>query len=140
MEFLKKCFVGALILDALFGKSDEKKQPEAKRRGIIWAVFWTFLTCGLYGAYWFVKVTSEIRILLDDDTLVSGIAAFLYSILTCGLYLFYWAYQMGNKVERLKGKSGATGWIYLAILFFGFGIINLILIQDAINDKIEGVY
>ena len=140
MEFLKKCFMGALIFDMFFGKSGEKKAPEAKRRGIIWAVLWTFVTCGLYGVYWFVKVTSEIRILLDDDTLVSGIAALLYSILTCGLYLFYWTYQMGNKVERLKGKSGATSWIYLAIFFFGFGIIDLILIQDAMNDKIDGVY
>ena len=110
------------------------------KRSIIWAVIWTFVTCGLYGVYWLVKVTSEIRDLLGDTHLVSGFVALIYTILTCGLYGFYWAYQMGNKVERLKGKSGATSWIYLAIFFFGFGIIDLILIQDAMNDKIDGVY
>ena len=110
------------------------------KRSIIWAVIWTFVTCGLYGVYWFVKVTSEIRDLLGDTHLVSGFVALIYTILTCGFYGFYWAYQMGNKVERLKGKHGSTGIIYLVIAFLGLGIIDLILAQDAINDKIDGVY
>lgn len=65
----------------------------------------------------------------------------IFTILTCGLYGFYWAYKLGDNVDLLKGnRSGNTGILFLVVYIFGFGIINVALAQDAINDKIDGIY
>ena len=87
-----------------------------KKRGIVSSLIFSLITCGLYVIYCF-------------------------TILTCGLYGFYWAYKLGDNVDLLKGnRSGNTGILFLVVYIFGFGIINVALAQDAINDKLDGIY
>ena len=66
--------------------------------------------------------------------------AVIYTIITCGIYFLYWVYKIGTNVDALKGKSGDTGILYLVISLLGLGLIPMALAQDAINDKLDGVY
>lgn len=111
------------------------------KRSIITALILSFVTCGLYVLYWQIKVTDEMNELLDDRSATSGLMTLIFELITCGLYGFYWSYKMGERVERLKGvPSGSTGLLYLIVFIFGYGLINLALIQDTINDKLSGAY
>lgn len=66
--------------------------------------------------------------------------AIILSIVTCGIYFLYWLYKMGDNVDALKGRSGDTGILYLAFGLLCLGIIPMVLAQDAINDKADGLY
>ena len=91
-----------------------------------------------YLLYWHIKVTDEVNAIIGDRRASSGIMTLIYSIVTCGIYALYWAYTMGDKVDRMKGnKAGNGGILYLILALFGLGIIDYLLIQDAINKKVE---
>ena len=114
---------------------------KVNKRGIVSSIIFTLVTCGFYGLYWIAKVTDEINILLDRKNATGGLMTIVFTIITCGLYGFFWAYKLGDNVDLLKGnRSGNTGILYLIVYIFGFGIINVALAQDAINDKIDGFY
>lgn len=87
-----------------------------------------------------VKLTDEMNKLLGKTNATSGVMALIYTIITCGIYGIYWLYKMGQNVDEVKGKTGDTGILYLILGFIGLGIIPLALIQDTINDKLDGVY
>ena len=107
-------------------------------RNIVLAVILTFITCGLYGLYWTAKVNNEMNQLLGIRG-TSGFMVIVYSFITCGIYGLYWIYKMGEKVDELKGRlSGNTGLLYIIIALFGLGLVDLVLMQDAINDKVNG--
>ncbi len=111
------------------------------KRSIVLSLILSFVTCGLYIVYWQIKLTDEMSKLLGDKNATSGLMTIIFELLTCGIYGFYWAYKMGERVERLKGvPSGSTGLLYLIVFIFGYGLVNLALIQDAINDKLNGAY
>ena len=111
------------------------------KRGIALSIIFSLVTCGLYGLYWIIKVTDEINVLLGRENATGGLMTVIFTILTCGLYGFYWAYKLGDNVDLLKGaRGGNTGILYLIVYIFGFGIINVALAQDAINDKVDGYY
>jgi len=87
-----------------------------------------------------VKLTDEMNKLLGKTNATSGVMALIYTIITCGIYGIYWLYKMGQNVDEVRGKTGDTGILYLILGFIGLGIIPLALIQDTINDKLDGVY
>jgi hypothetical protein len=112
-----------------------------KKRGIVSSLIFSLITCGLYVIYWIIKVTNEMNTLLDRKNATGGLMTIIFTILTCGLYGFYWAYKLGDNVDLLKGnRSGNTGILFLVVYIFCFGIINVALAQDAINDKLDGIY
>lgn len=112
-----------------------------KPRSIALSLIFTLVTCGLYGLYWIVKVTDEMNILLNRRNATGGLMSVIFTIITCGFYGFYWAYKLGDNVDLIKGnRGGNTGILYLILYIFLFGIINLVLAQDVINDKLEGIY
>lgn len=84
-------------------------------------------------------MNDELNELLHKSNATSGIMVFIYSLITCGIYTLYWAYKMGEGVDELKGKSGNTGLLYLVVTLFGLLIIPFALIQDTINDKVDGL-
>lgn len=109
-----------------------------KTRNIVLAIILTFITCGIYSLYWCCKINNEINQLLGIRG-TSGVMVIIYSIITCGIYGLYWTYKMGERVDELKGKSGGnTGLLYIIIALFGLGLVDLVLMQDAINDKVNG--
>lgn len=113
----------------------------ANKRNLIVSIILCFITCGFYGLYWTVKVNNEINFLSGTKNGTSGVMTIIYSLITCGIYGFYWAYKMGEKVDIIKGHPGGnTGILYLILFFFGLGLVDLVLMQDTINDKLDYVY
>ena len=106
-------------------------------RNIALCVLLSLVTCGIYSIYWFIKLTDEMNLLVDDNKTASGGMAFLYSLITCGIYSFYWSYKMGDKTDNLDGNiNGSKAILYLVLLFLGFGIIVYVLLQDTINKAV----
>lgn len=108
-----------------------------KERNIATSVILTIVTLGIYGIYWFIKLTDESKEAAGDTNLASGGVAFLLTIVTCGIYGIYWAYKMGelNKIAREKRGLSAkdNSVLYLILEIFGLAIVNYILIQSELN-------
>ena len=102
---------------------------------IVLCVVLSIVTCGIYGIYWFVKMTDETND-MTGSTVASGIVAFLLSIVTCGIYAFYWNYKMGEKVDQINGTPSNSGILFLILALFGLSIVNYCIIQNAINNKV----
>ena len=110
-----------------------------QKRSIVKAVIFSLITCGIYGCYWFVKLTDEAHEAAGRQTTASGLMALLFSLVTCGIYLLYWMYKMGETVNEAKHRRGmhADGndpILYLFLTFVGLGIVSEALIQSALND------
>lgn len=106
-----------------------------KRRSLLLAVILTIITFGIYGLYWFVKVTDEINI-INNEKDTSGILSLVFTIITFGIYSLYWAYKMGKKYDKIKGNTNSYMCIvFLLLSLFELDIIVLLIIQDTINLK-----
>ena len=113
-----------------------------KKRSIAGCIILTLVTFGIYGIYWFVKLTNETNRLAPEEATMSGGLSILASIFTFGIYGLYWAYKLGKKIDIISGKERNTGVIYLLISMFGFGIIAHALAQDELNhaaDRLGGM-
>lgn len=107
-------------------------------RNIAVAIILTIVTCGIYGLFWFVKITDETNELSGDTTQTSGGLALVLTIVTCGIYGIYWAYRLGEKVDNINGANGGSSAILFLILqLFGLGIINYGIAQDTINKVVR---
>ncbi len=114
----------------------KKKIPDGiQKRSIVTAIILSLVTCGIYGIYWFIKLTDEMNAMTGNENDTSGGTAFLLSLVTCGIYTYYWAYKLGEKRDSL-GEKGSSAVIYL-VLMFVCGIAVYALAQDAINQAIE---
>ena len=122
------------------GASVEKKvnlqSPLITKRDIVVAIILTFVTCGIYGIYWFIVMTDDVNS-LSDEKMASGGTAFLYSILTCGIYALYWNYKIGQKMAEAGKKYNKSindnSVLYLVLSIFGLGLVNYCLIQSDLN-------
>lgn len=101
-----------------------------KKRNVALAIIFTIITIGIYGIYWFVCLTNDSNTLCPEQKTASGGLAFLFTIISLGIYGFYWNYKLGEKV-------GGSGILYLILSLIGFGWVNYILAQCAINKAIE---
>ena len=110
----------------------------AKNRNIILCVILSFVTCGIYSLYWFVKLTDETNYLAADTRTAGGGMALVLTLITCNLYGWYWAYKMGQKIDTINGNTGGnTGILYIILQALGLGIVNYCLVQDCINKQTE---
>lgn len=108
----------------------------ATNRNIALCIVFSIITCGIYGIYWFIKITDETNSLVSENQTASGGLAFLYSLLTCGIYTFYWAYKLGQKTDEINGNpNGSSSILFLVLNLLGLGIINYCIAQDAINKR-----
>ena len=107
------------------------------RRDLVVAIILTLVTCGIYGIYWFVVMTNDVKTVSEDNNFQSGGVAFLLTLITCGIYGIYWAYKMGELMKVAQEKNGLpikdNAVLYLILQIFGFGIINYALIQNDLN-------
>ncbi len=112
-----------------------------EERNIAMAVILTFVTCGIYGLYWFVKMTDEVKEASNNTQMQSGVLALVLTLVTCGLYGLYWAYQMGKLLETAQKNHGLTAKdnsvLYLILEFFGLGIVDYCLIQNDLNEIVR---
>ena len=88
------------------GNGFNQYRAPIRRREIALCIIFTLLTCGM---------------------------VFLFSILTCGIYGIYWIYKMGERLDRVTGKSN-TGILYIVLSFLGLGIVSYALMQDTLNN------
>ena len=105
-------------------------------RSIPLCILFTFITCGIYGIYWMIKMNDEINLLAGEPNATSGVMVFLFSIITCGIYSFYWLYKMGERSDQIKRVNGNSGLLYLLLAIFGLSIVSYCLIQDTINKTV----
>lgn len=107
-----------------------------KERNIFLSIFLTFITCGIYGIFWFFATIGDVY-KLDEatDNLVLDI---ILSFITCGLYVFFLLYKVSNKLVSIKTKAGlpasSNTAVFILLHLFGFGIINSCIIQDELNN------
>ena len=111
-----------------------------KRRDIVVAIILSFVTCGIYGIYWFIVMTDDANKVSGENN-PSGIMAFVFSLLTCGIYTFYWNYKMGKTVYEAGRKYGKNisdnSVLYLVLSLFGLSIVNYCLIQNDLNSFVD---
>lgn len=109
-------------------------------RNIALAVILSLVTFGIYGIYWYVKLTDEANH-VSNNTAPTGLTAFLLTLVTCGLYGIYWGYQMGKKMYeagKIRGKDiSDNSVLYLVLSLFGLAIVNYCLIQNDLNKFAE---
>lgn len=107
-----------------------------KNRNVVLCIVFSLITCGIYGIYWFVKLTNESNSLASEENkTASGGVAFILSIITCNIYGLYWSYKMGKKTDEIKGTNSNMGIIFLVLSFVGLSIVNYIIAQLALNEK-----
>ena len=114
-------------------------QGGATNRSIPLCIVLCFVTCGIYGIIWMIKLNDELNAQAGDTEAASGGLVFLFTLITCGIYALYWYYQMGRKVDMIKqgtgrGDSGNTPVLFLVLGLVGLGIVNYALMQSALND------
>lgn len=107
------------------------------KRDIAVAIILTIVTCGIYGIYWFIVLTDDVKKASDDTNFTSGGLAFLLTIITCGIYGIYWAYKMGELMKSAQTKHNLpvkdNSVLYLILELLGFGIIAYAMIQNDLN-------
>ncbi|MDY6834004.1 MAG: DUF4234 domain-containing protein [Chloroflexota bacterium] len=109
-------------------------------RSIPLSVILTFLTCGLYGLYWFVCMANDIKTLRGGSE-PSGIRDLLLGIITFGIFFWYCMYQYPRYVSEIQDKKGLPASdisiITLILAIFGLSIISYALIQNELNKIAE---
>lgn len=107
------------------------------QRNIAVSIILTIVTCGIYGLYWFIVLTDEVRSRSENYSMPSGGVCFLLGLITCGIYYIYWAYMIGKNISSAKEKKGLqsddNAVLYLILQLFGFGIIVYALAQNDLN-------
>ena len=110
-----------------------------QKRNIGLAILFTIITCGIYGLYWFVKITNEANELSGNEGMEGGISLLLV-IITCGIYGYFWSYKMGKAMfkaqERLGAQPTDNSILYLVLAIFQLDIISYAIIQSDINDLV----
>ena len=108
-----------------------------QKRDIVVAIILSLVTCGIYGIYWFIVMTDDVKTASGDTQLASGGLAFLLTLVSCGIYGIYWAYKMGELMKYAQEKNGLPvkdyAVLYLILELLGFGIIVYILVQSDLN-------
>lgn len=107
-------------------------------RSVATSIVLTIFTCGIYGIFWFISLTDDVRNASEDSSMPSGGIAFLLTIITCGIYGFYWAYRMGKGLTTAHQRLGDqvisdNSVLYLVLQVLGLGIVNYAIMQNDLN-------
>ena len=105
---------------------------EIKNRNIAVCIILSIVTLGIYGIYWFIKMTDESNALAPNNATTSGGKAFLLTLVTCGIYGIYWVYKLGNKMGEMNGGND-QGILFLILSLFGLSIVAQCMAQAEIN-------
>lgn len=106
------------------------------QRSVGLAIVLTLITCGIFGIYWFVVMTTEVGKLSGDPSFTGG-KHFLLTLVTCGIWSYVWSYQIGKQIgdaQRQRGMPASDNSVlYLILTFFGLGIVTYALVQSDVN-------
>ena len=109
-----------------------------QNKSIVTNIILTFVTCGIFGIFWFIALVNDVKYASNDESLPSGGIAFLLGLITCGIYLIYIFYKLGLAMVVANEKNGLpankdNAVIYLVLCILGLGIVNYCLIQSELN-------
>jgi len=108
-----------------------------EERNIAVAIILTIVTCGIYGLYWFVVISDDVKEYSNDSEMMSGGVALLLTIVTCGIFGFYWAYKLGKNMFSAQQMNNLPATdnsvLYLILELFGLGIVVWAIIQNDLN-------
>lgn len=111
-----------------------------RQKNIAISVLLTFITCGIYGIFWFVSLTNDAAY-LNENRNFSGGKAFFFSIITCGIYTIYWNYKMGKELSAARDKKNLpandNAIVYLILSIIGLGIVSYCIMQSEINEFVN---
>ncbi|GAA3410579.1 DUF4234 domain-containing protein [Paenibacillus hodogayensis] len=106
------------------------------QRDIAVAIILTIVTCGIFGIYWFIVLTTEIGKLSGDPSFTGG-KHFLLVLVTCGIWSYIWSYQAAKQIGEAQRQRGMlvtdNSVLYLVLTFFGLGIVTYALAQSDVN-------
>lgn len=92
-----------------------------------------FITCGIYGIYFWYLYVEDINTVFygDGEDSPNYILVLVLSLITCGIYGFYWYYKQANRIyrgayDRYGVQVNETGtsillWMILGSLVCGLG-------------------
>ena len=99
----------------------------------------SIVTFGIYGLIWQYRLVRNMRMVAHEDTNCAG--EFLL-LLFIPFYSIYWFYKRGKSFAQ---SVQSDGWfaedrsvLYLILALFGFGIVNICLMQDDCNKLAAG--
>ena len=106
-------------------------------RNIAVAIILSIVTCGIYGLYWFVVLSDDVKDYSNDQEMMSGGVALLLTIFTCGIFGIYWAYKLGKNMFTAQQMNNLPATdnsvVYLLLELFGLGIVAWAIIQSDLN-------
>ncbi|MDL2253691.1 DUF4234 domain-containing protein [Ruminococcaceae bacterium OttesenSCG-928-I18] len=113
------------------------------QRNIVLYVILTFVTCGIFGLYWFYTIakTFEEAQTYNRVSTSAGVTLLL-DIITCSIYGMYAYYKWGQATPEIMSRYGRPAddksVLYLVLSIFGLQIVNMCLIQNDFNNLVEG--
>lgn len=108
----------------------EKREP-------MMVVLFTFLTCGIYGIFWWYTTITEIKNALGREDINPGMELLL-AIVTCGIYGIYIHYKYPQLMLEMQDRAGRPrndiSMTSLLLAIFGLGIVSLVIMQTELNN------
>ena len=112
-----------------------------QKRNIALYIVLSFVTCGIFGLYWFCTLNDDTNKISGHPEAMGGIVVLLLTIVTCGIYSLFWMYNMGTRIDEAKTQrgmpGGSTGTLYLILTLLGFAWVAEILLQIELNKLAE---
>ena len=101
-----------------------------KQRSIMFMVFMSIITLGLYLVYWLVSFQNDLKRQTDEG--FGGFVTLFLSIVTFGIYLLYWYYAAGKRLAKQGASDNSI--LYLILALIGFAFVADLLMQHEANN------
>lgn len=71
-------------------------------RSLVKYILLTLVTCGIYGLYFFYKLSKDVNVICagDGKKTAGMLKLYLLSLITCGIYMYVWYYGLGNRLAE----------------------------------------
>lgn len=96
----------------------------------------SFVTCGIYGIYFWYKYVDDLNTVFygDGQDSQNYIIVWLLSLITCGIYGVYWYYRQANRIYHNSyswygvqvNESGTTILLWFILGYLAGGIGQLV--------------
>lgn len=109
-----------------------------ENRSIGKCILLTFITCGIYGIIWVVKMAKDavkVKDVNDDGTLEAVLCVFFPFI---GFFLAEKKFAEGCQAAGIP--HGDNSILYLILGLFGLGIVDYIMMQSELNKIADAGY
>lgn len=102
-----------------------------KKRNIVTCILLTLITCGIYGIYWIIKMTTEAVSVKDpnDSGLLEIVLMLFLSFV--GFFLTEKKFAEGCAARGIAHEDRSV--LYLILGLLGLGIVNYCLMQNDLN-------